>query len=150
MDPVSLLLTAIVSGAAAALEPTAKSAVKDAYEGLKHLIRKKWGGISLETVEQNPKSEPRREVLKEDLEKARVAHDEEVLAKAQELIRAVKEHAPQAAQAAGISIADLEAGGSVNIRNLLARGAGISVQGVKARDGSINIEGLRSENPTKR
>jgi len=149
MEPISLLLTAIVSGAAAALEPTAGKAVKDAYEGLKHLIKKKWGGISLETVEQNPKSEPRREVLKEDLENAKAAHDEEVLAKAQELIRAVKEHAPQAAQAAGITIAELDAAGSVNIKGLVATGGHVAVTKIKSGQ-DINIDNVRSENPTGR
>jgi len=148
MDPISLLLTAIVSGAAAALEPTTKQAVKDAYEGLKTLIKRKWGNVGLESVERDPKSAPRREVLKEDLEKAKAGQDAEVLAKAQELARAVEAHAPQAAQAAGISLAQLKAAGSVNIKNLIAEGA-ISISGVAA-DKDINVEGLRSGNPTGR
>ena len=133
MEPISLLLTAIVSGAAAALEPTTKQAVKDAYEGLKTLIKRKWGDIGLN---------------KPDLEKAKVAQDAEVLAKAQELVKAVEAHAPQAAQAAGISLAQLKAAGSVNIKDLIAEGA-ISVTGVAA-DKDINVEGLRSGNPTGR
>jgi hypothetical protein len=130
MEPISLLLTAIVSGAAAALEPTTKQAVKDAYEGLKALIKRKWG-----------------EVLKEDLEKAGAAPDEQMMRQAQELIRAVKEHAPQAAQAAGISLSELEAAGSINVRELV--GNNISVNKLKAGK-DINIEGLRSENPPVR
>ena len=148
MEPISLLLTAIVSGAAAALEPTAGQAVKDAYAGLKSLIKRKWGTVGVESVEQNPKSASRQEVLKEDLEKAGAARDAELLAKAQQLVQAVAAHAPQAAQAAGISLAQLKAAGSVNIRNLLAEG-GISVSEVSAGQ-DLNIEGLQSKNPTGR
>ena len=146
MEPISLLLTAIVSGAAAALEPTTKQAVKDAYDGLKTLIKRKWGDVGIEQVEQNPKSTARREVLKEDLDKAGAAPDEQVMKQAQEVIRAVKEHAPQAAQAVGISLSELEAAGSVNISDLAGS---VSIKGVKAGK-NINIKGLNSENPTQR
>jgi hypothetical protein len=147
MEPISLLLTAIVSGAAAALEPTTKQAVKDAYDGLKALIKRKWGDVGIESVERDPKSVKRRDVLMEDLEKAGAAPDEEVMKQAQEVIRAVKEHAPQAAKAAGISLSELEAAGSINVRELV--GMNISVNKLKAGQ-DINIEGLRSGNPPER
>ena len=38
MDPVSLIVTALATGAAAALKDTAGEAVKDAYSGLKSLL----------------------------------------------------------------------------------------------------------------
>jgi len=66
---------------------------------------------------------------------------------AQEVIRAVKEHAPQAAKAAGISLSELEAAGSINVRELV--GMNISVNKLKAGQ-DINIEGLRSGNPPER
>jgi hypothetical protein len=147
MEPISLLLTAIVSGAAAALEPTTKQAVKDAYDGLKALIKRKWGEVGIESVERDPKSVKRRDVLMEDLEKAGAAPDEEVMKQAQEVIRAVKEHATQAAKAAGISLSELEAAGSINVRELV--GSNISVNKLKAGQ-DINIEGLRSGNPPER
>ena len=149
MDPISILLTAIVSGAAAALKPTAGEVVKDAYEGLKALIKKRWSTVDVESVEQNPKSASRQGVLKEDLEKTRVAQDADVLAKAQEVIQAVSTHAREAAQEAGISLVQLKAAGNVNIKNLLAEGGGISVRDVTAGQ-DINVEGLRSGNPTAR
>ena len=147
MEPISMLVTAIVSGAAAALEPTAGQAVKDAYAGLKALIKRKWDGVGVESVERDPRSVSRRDVLKDDLAKTSAPRDEEVLAKAQELLQAVRLHAPHAAQAAGISLAEIEAGGTISIKDLLA--VGISISKVKASK-DIAIEGLRSENPTKR
>ena len=40
MEPISLILAALVAGATAATKDTAGAAVKDAYEGLKALIKK--------------------------------------------------------------------------------------------------------------
>jgi len=41
MDPVTLIVTALVAGAAAGLKDAASSAIKDAYNGLKGLVRRK-------------------------------------------------------------------------------------------------------------
>jgi hypothetical protein len=41
MDPISAILAALAAGAAAAAKETASSAIKDAYVGLKSLIKKK-------------------------------------------------------------------------------------------------------------
>ncbi len=42
MEPISLILAALAAGAVAAAKDTAGTAVKDAYESLKALIKKKW------------------------------------------------------------------------------------------------------------
>ena len=47
MEPISLILAALAAGAAAAAKDTAGTAVKDAYEGLKALIKKKFGLFGL-------------------------------------------------------------------------------------------------------
>ena len=39
MDPVTLILTALAAGATASLKDTANQTVKDAYNGLKALIK---------------------------------------------------------------------------------------------------------------
>jgi hypothetical protein len=59
MDPVTLIVTAIVAGAAAAAKPTAEQAVKDGYAGLRTLIRRKFANQgevkdALEQVEKKP------------------------------------------------------------------------------------------------
>ncbi|MCZ8249832.1 MAG: hypothetical protein ACK5U2_04825 [Microcystis sp.] len=43
MEPISLILAALAAGAVAAAKDTAGTAVKDAYESLKALIKKKFG-----------------------------------------------------------------------------------------------------------
>jgi len=59
MDPVTLIVTALVAGAAAGLKDTASSAIKDAYNGLKKLVRGKLadrpdGQLVLARHEQDP------------------------------------------------------------------------------------------------
>ena len=44
MEPVTTLIaSAIAMGAASGLKPTVEQAIKDAYEGLKNLIKSKYG-----------------------------------------------------------------------------------------------------------
>ena len=59
MDPVTLIVAALVAGAAAGLKDTASSAVKDAYNGLKGLVQRKLGArpdgeLVLARHEQDP------------------------------------------------------------------------------------------------
>ena len=41
MDPITLIVTALAAGAALGLKDTASSAIKDAYQGLKTLVKKR-------------------------------------------------------------------------------------------------------------
>jgi len=148
MDPLSLLFSAIVSGAAAALKPTAEKAVTDSYEALKALIKRKWGHVDVEVLERDPASQPRQQILKDDLIKAESAPDRELLEGAQRVLAAVKEHDPEAARAANIEIADIDAGANANIEDLVAAGQ-VTVRRVKAAQ-DVNIKGVRAGNPTQR
>lgn len=44
MDPVTLVLTALVAGASAGLSGTATQAISEAYTGLKQLLRRRFAG----------------------------------------------------------------------------------------------------------
>ena len=44
MDPVTLIVMALAAGAAAGVKDTASTAVKDAYNGLKALVKKRFAG----------------------------------------------------------------------------------------------------------
>ncbi|CCI17590.1 exported hypothetical protein [Microcystis aeruginosa PCC 9807] len=55
MEPISLILAALAAGATGAAKDTAGTAVKDAYESLKALIKKKWF-FRTYTVENSPSS----------------------------------------------------------------------------------------------
>ncbi len=148
MDPLSLLFTAIVSGASAALKPTAEKAVVDGYAALKALIKRKWGEVEVEVVEREPASEPRQQILKDGLSASGAVDDREILAQAKALLEAIRTHDPDAARGANIEISDINAGADANIEDLVAEGH-VSVTRVTAAK-DANIRGVRAGNPTRR
>ncbi len=150
MDPMSIILMALSSGAAAGLKPAAEKAVSDAYEGIKALLKKKYQDkVEVEVLEKDPTSEMRKELVKEGLDKVAADQDEEVLQKAKEVLEAVEKHAPETAAAIGV---DLEAikGASLKLRDIIATGTGVRAKNVEVT-GDIVIEGVRagqgSQNP---
>lgn len=61
MDPITILIAAVVTGAASGLGSTATEGIKDAYQTLKGLLRRKYGWDSdvnraIDDVEQSPES----------------------------------------------------------------------------------------------
>jgi hypothetical protein len=97
MDPITIIVTALVAGAAAAAKDAASQAVKDGYAGLKTLVVRKFGAESevagaLEGVEKNPDSKGRQETLKEELAAAGADHDSELVGQAQALLDLLGEH----------------------------------------------------------
>ncbi|MDJ1180578.1 hypothetical protein PJF56_17090 [Roseofilum sp. BLCC_M91] len=85
MEPLSLIMAALVAGAAKA----AGDAAPDAYQGLKALIKRKFGGepkaeMVLEEHESDP--ETYEAPLKKKLLEAGADRDQEILAAAQKLL----------------------------------------------------------------
>ena len=118
MDPLSMIVSAVVTGIAAATGDTAGQLVKDAYEGLKRvLVRKLGGSTDIDSLEKSPTSNGRQETLKEELQKANAAQDQEVLAKVNELIKQLK--AANTPAAAGLT----------TITNTSTNNSGINIQG---------------------
>ena len=100
MDPITLILTALVAGTAKA----AGDAVPDAYKGLKALIQKKFAGkpvaeAMLDEHEKDP--ETYAAPLKKNLLEAGIDQDEEILKAAQALLEQLK---PEAAAPGTINI----------------------------------------------
>ena len=90
MDPITTALLA-------ALAKLGEPAVRDAYEGLKAAIVRKFGSKpalaeAIAGAEAKPESAGRREVLREELSEADVASDAELVAQAQALLEALKAH----------------------------------------------------------
>jgi hypothetical protein len=143
MDPITIIVTALVAGAAAGLKPTAEQVVKDAYEGIKTLIKRKYARVSVDNLEGDPASEARKSVVREDLEKAGAAGDAELLVKAQQVLDTVREHAPQAAAAVGVSVEDLKAG-SLRVRDIVVEsGSGVMIRGAQVA-GDVEISNVRA------
>lgn len=101
MDPATVIVTAIALGAAAGLKPTAEQAIKDAYAGLKALLVARFGkrgdtAKAVDSVEQKPDSNGRKETLKEELVAAGAHRDQELVDRATELLKAVEGQSPGA------------------------------------------------------
>lgn len=93
MEPVSMIIAALGAGAIAATKDTAGTAVKDAYQGLKTLIKKKFESepkaqMVLEEHETDP--ETYEAPLKKKLVEAGVDQDAEIIKAAQELLKQEK------------------------------------------------------------
>ena len=81
MEPITTsIVTALVAGAVAGLKPTVSQVIKDGYEGLKALIKRKYSQVSIDQLEAEPTSTARRAVVEEDLQKTNAEKDPEVLA----------------------------------------------------------------------
>lgn len=90
MDPITTAIVAAVANLGA-------TAVKDAYDGLKSLIVRKFGadskvGEAVNGVEAQPASEGRRLVLAEEMAAARAPEDEELVRAAGALAAALEAH----------------------------------------------------------
>src|SRR5258708_1687333 len=118
MEPLSLIFSAIVAGAAAAAKPTAELAVKDAYSGLKALIKRKWNRVEVESLERDPADKARQQLVKSDLEKADDLADGELLKQAQHILAPVNEHDRAAAASSRIPIEALKSRPNFNIESL--------------------------------
>lgn len=142
MDPVSLVVAALVAGAAAGLKEQAQSAVRDAYLGLKNLIVQRHG-VEIGAVERQTDSEAGQASLREELADAGVGEDAEVLGAAHEVVRAVREHDAAAARAVGVDLNDVDAE-LIRIVNVKVRGVGtgVDLDHVRTR-GGIVIEGIQ-------
>jgi len=94
MEPISLILTALVAGAVAAAKDTAEKGVKDAYQGLKTLIKRRFADKGkeddsniLDKHEKKPDSKAVKALLEEELIEIEIGTDEEILNAAREVLK---------------------------------------------------------------
>lgn len=90
MDPISLIMAALAAGAVAGVKDAAGQAVKEAYGGLKALIRRRFADnpeaeAALGQSERQPESD--QTLLAQHLQAAGAADDEELIRAAQALLR---------------------------------------------------------------
>ena len=91
MDPVTLIIAALVAGASAGLQDAASTAIKDAYSGLKSLIRSRFGrhgqDIDQELAEVDNKPDTDPAPLAARLASIDAGHDEELVRAATALLQ---------------------------------------------------------------
>ena len=93
MEPI---LTAIVAALTASGKDVVQKALKDSYNGLKELLRRKFGAQSdlveaVEGLEKKPESSARRATVQEELQEAKADADSEIVAAAEALLDQLKE-----------------------------------------------------------
>jgi hypothetical protein len=89
MDPITLIVAALAAGAASGLTDTASSAIKDAYAGLKALVRKKLGsgpGTDVILAEHEQAPQAWKDPLTAKLAAAGADQDDSLVAAAQQLM----------------------------------------------------------------
>ena len=89
MDPISLIVAALAAGASTALKDTAGDAIKNAYNGLKSLLKRKFGGEPLaESVLDNHEQAPEvwEKPLEQQLGDSGAGDDEAIVQAAQKLL----------------------------------------------------------------
>lgn len=117
MDPITLIVTALATGAATALTDAASSAVKDAYASLRALVRRRLAGRpDAELVLARHESAPQtwQAPLAAVLSEADADHDTDLVAAAQALMHLVDQAGARAGKytvdmrgAQGVQVGDL-------------------------------------------
>ncbi len=129
MDPVSLIVGALASGAASGLKKTVGTAIADGYKYLKGLISDRYG-LSTDALDKKPESPVQRAALRESLADAGAGGDSELLRAAQALLVAIEADDPAAAETVGVELSRINAG-EIDIEAIKASGG---ATGVKASD----------------
>jgi hypothetical protein len=116
MDPITLIVTALGAGAALGFKDTASAAVKDAYVGLKALVRKRLGGgpdAELVLAKHEKAPETGQAPLMAELTEKGADRDRDLIAAAQTLLDLVGEaggragkYAVDARGAQGVQVGD--------------------------------------------
>jgi len=127
MDPATLIVSAVATGAVAALKDTASQAVKDAYAALRSILQHRYGEVDVSPLEAKPASAVKRASLAEDLGETEAPSDRELLGKAQELLDAVELSDPDAAAAVGVDLRQVRAA-FVTIDQISTTGSGVVVR----------------------
>jgi disulfide oxidoreductase YuzD len=94
MDPITAAILAVLPALASNM---VQSTVKDTYEGLKAVIRRKWGDTSpiskaISAIEEDPKSKAQAAVLEEKVSAVKATEDAEVAQALRQLVEQMKAH----------------------------------------------------------
>ena len=94
MDPITAAILAVLPALASDM---VKTGVKDAYEGLKAVIRRKWGegapiSKAIAAVEEDPTSKAQAAVLEEKVGAVKATEDAEVAQALHQLVEQMKTH----------------------------------------------------------
>jgi hypothetical protein len=101
--------------------------------------------VNVDLLEQDPTSESRRTVVKEDLAKTDAATDAELLTQAKALLDTLQRQAPEPIRAVGVDLQAIRAA-SLTIDDIIATGTGVRVHGAEI-GGDMTISKVRAGDP---
>lgn len=142
MEPIGAIALSIALASAATTGKTiVTEAVKDAYEQLKKVIKKRYPKVSIKAVQERPNSVHRRAALEEGLGEAGANNDPNLHSLAGQLIESIKEFAPETASAIAVSLEDVTAANLI-LNRVESSGSAVRVKG-GIFTGDIKMEGIR-------
>jgi hypothetical protein len=152
MEPISLIVGALVAGAVSAAGEVGGQALKDAYSGLKTLLLDHFKrSAAVAALEEDPSSDSQRKALEEALAKADAARDPQIMneaaTKAQEITRILAREPADRLQTVGVNIGTLQA---MNARfgEIEVTGAGIGLNIDKAElKGDFTLTNVKVHQP---
>ena len=142
MDALTSIVTALAAGAAAGLNATVAQAVKDGYAALKARIRRRYAGVNVDLLDQDPASEERRTAVKGELLKTDAASDVELLRAAKALLDAIHSQAVDGGGAIGVDVTEIKAA-SLTIEDVIAAGTGVKIERAEVA-GDVTIKQVRA------
>jgi hypothetical protein len=144
VEPISLIVGALILGASDGLKETAKKAISDGYNALKRIIsdRYKLSG-AVQSIEKDPSSEARREVLADDLTGVGAGEDSELVNLAKALLEAVKQNDESGAKTLGIDLSKVYAG-DITIKGIKASGGSTGVKMDQVTATKVHIEDVQA------
>lgn len=147
MDPITIISTALISGAAAGLKPTAEKAVKDAYIALKAYLASKWRNFDI-TATESLENKPAEEKLKDKMQELNMQNDSSLVRLSSELISLIKEHDMSIAKEISIRLGEVSAQKDINLAGLSSQNGSVKIDIDKAVAGeNFTISNIQTGNP---
>jgi hypothetical protein len=142
MDPVTLVVVALAAGAAAGLRDTAADAVKQAYSALLAVVKRRYPGADIASVEESPESEEIRGNLVRELQAAGAEPGPDVLEPAWTVLRALEDQDPGRFAAIGVDLERVK-GAFIDIVGVTGEVGGVRVRDAEVT-GGITIKDVRA------
>lgn len=142
MDIASAVVAALANGFSSGLATVAKSGVKEAYEAIKMLLRRRYTDVDLKQLEKKPGSKNRRALLCEELESSGALDDDEFLEKVKDLIGVIRAEGTRGDRGIGVDLEEVKAA-SITIKDIVAGASGVRVRKTET-SGDISIQGVHA------
>lgn len=142
MEPATIIVTALALGAATGMKSVAEQAVKDAYQGLKNLIKTKYPDVGVERLEKKPDSKNQQSAIEEEIADLGADKDPDILQKAEVILEAAKNLPIENLPAIGVDLEKIK-GAALKIKDIMATGTGVKIREAEIQ-GEISIEDVRA------